>query len=247
MTLLAESAEGNDYDGVVQGITLPVSVAYTIEIQAADKVGMNGTAEVRIPTAEMTLHLGDGGKAAAVGRYANESGERRLDVAWDSYFEGNVQVEGEIKIGGKRICDLIYPVGSIYLSANAASPQTLFGGEWKRLEGRFLIGAGSEYAAGSTGGEARHTLTVDEIPNHEHWVRQRGNTSRAYTQDCYAPGGSEDPYSSIIRADMSGDYAKPSVSWGGQLVAGEVISDDHNQPHNNLPPYLAVYMWKRTA
>lgn len=217
------------------GAKILTSASYWAKLVATDTLGNMASYEALIPTETVAFHLREGGKGAAFGKMAEEDGLLEVAADWD------------VKIRGKRLADLMYPVGSIYLSANAASPQTLFGGEWKRLEGRFLIGAGSEYAAGSTGGEARHTLTVDEIPNHEHWVRQRGNTSRAYTQDCYAPGGSEDPYSSIIRADMSGDYAKPSVSWGGQLVAGEVISDDHNQPHNNLPPYLAVYMWQRTA
>ena len=81
VTLLAESDSGDDYDGVVAGVTLPVSTAYTIEVQAADKLGEAGTAQMRIPTAEMTLHLGEGGTSAAFGRYAVEGSEKRLDVA----------------------------------------------------------------------------------------------------------------------------------------------------------------------
>ena len=98
ITLLAESS-GNDYAGVVPGVTLSVSVVYTIEIQAVDKLGDSGSVETRIPTSEMTFHLGENGKAVGIGRYASESGEKRLDVAWDAHFEKGLQVSGAADLG----------------------------------------------------------------------------------------------------------------------------------------------------
>lgn len=99
ITLLAESS-GNDYAGVTPGVTLSVSVVYTIEIQAVDKLGESGSVETRIPTSEMTFHLGENGKAVGIGRYASESGEKRLDVAWDAHFEKGLQVGGATTLGG---------------------------------------------------------------------------------------------------------------------------------------------------
>lgn len=96
ITLLADSS-GNDYAGVVPGVTLSVSVVYTIEIQAVDKLGESGSVETRIPTSEMTFHLGENGKAVGIGRYASESGEKRLDVAWDAHFEKGLQVRGNLR------------------------------------------------------------------------------------------------------------------------------------------------------
>ena len=98
ITLLAESS-GNDYAGVVPGVTISVSVVYTIEIQAVDKLGESGSVETRIPTSEMTFHLGENGKAVGIGRYASESGEKRLDVAWDAHFEKGLQVIGAADLG----------------------------------------------------------------------------------------------------------------------------------------------------
>lgn len=67
------------------------------------------------------------------------------------------------------IIDLIYPVGSIYMSVNSANPSTLFQGTtWEEVQGRFLLGHSSTYKAGATGGEATHTLTTAEIPSHVH-------------------------------------------------------------------------------
>ena len=79
---------------------------------------------------------------------------------------------------------MVYPIGSIYMSVNSTNPSTLFGGTWVQLKDRFLLGAGDTYTAGDTGGAASisytpagtnsdgavssHTLTVDEIPAHNH-------------------------------------------------------------------------------
>lgn len=118
----------------------------------------------------------------------------------------------------------VYPVGSIYLSINSTNPSTLFGGTWEQLKDRFLLGAGSIYTAGSTGGAATHTLTVNEMPSHTHTL---------YANEVGANNGGslrvmkDPPYESR--------YPQPSTSAGG------------NAAHNNMPPYLVVYMWKRTA
>ena len=121
----------------------------------------------------------------------------------------------------------IYPVGSIYMSVNATSPQTLFGGTWEQVKDRFLLGAGSTYTAGSTGGEANVTLTEDQMPQHTHKLAL---TSTA----------GEGSYSTSYVA-----YTKT----GGNTYtnANAVSSAGGGGSHNNMPPYLTVYVWKRTA
>ena len=117
-----------------------------------------------------------------------------------------------------------YPVGSIYLSVSSTSPSTLFGGAWERIQDRFLLCAGTTYAAGSTGGEASHKLTVGEMPSHSH------NITARYTNESNTSGyvATRDYVSSY------GKTCKTQNSGGGAA-------------HNNMPPYLAVYVWKRTA
>ena len=66
------------------------------------------------------------------------------------------------------ILDTIYPVGSIYMSVNSTDPSSFLGGSWAPLKDRFLLAAGDKYAGGSTGGEASHTLTISEMPSHNH-------------------------------------------------------------------------------
>lgn len=124
------------------------------------------------------------------------------------------------------LIDLVYPVGAVYISMNQTSPQTLFGGTWTQIQGRFLIGAGTAYPAGSTGGEATHTLTASEIPDHVH--------SFKYTGQAEAIGVN------AIRLYQA-ESNQYNAYTGGQS------SNCGGQAHNNLPPYMAVYMWTRTA
>lgn len=118
-----------------------------------------------------------------------------------------------------------YPVGAIYLSVTDTDPATLFGGTWERIGGRFLLGANDTYQAGSTGGEAEHTLTIDEMPRHNHSL-DNYNTA----------AGNTTPYMTV--------QAQSKVGYGGNV---QTLNAGGGKPHNNLPPYLSVYMWERTA
>ena len=124
----------------------------------------------------------------------------------------------------------IYPVGSIYMSVNNTNPSTLFGGTWEQIQDRFLLSAGSTYTAGATGGEATHTLTVDEMPSHNH--------QRDIENKIIAPSG-------------TGAYSPANVNTGNITTSYPQYTVTRNtgggQAHNNMPPYLVVYMWKRTA
>ena len=122
-----------------------------------------------------------------------------------------------------KIRDFIYPVGSIYLSVSSVSPATIFGGTWVQLKDQFLLGAGDTYAAGNTGGEAEHTLTVDEMPKHRHSV----------------------PYQS--GSTLGSTYARLPLFNGTATGNVQVAETGGGLAHNNMPPYLVVYMWKRTA
>lgn len=142
-----------------------------------------------------------------------------------------------------------YPIGSIYMSVNSTSPATLFGGTWERITGKFLLAAtdsgssGASQAAGNTGGNATHTISTDEMPSHSHTVNKQY----------------------LHRLDSS-DNNFANWSNGGSLAGWGIASTTNNQgvtrlgidahSTNNsgsgqamdiMPPYLSVYVWKRTA
>lgn len=125
-----------------------------------------------------------------------------------------------------------WPIGSIYMSVSNTSPASLFGGTWERISERFLLGASSSYSAGSTGGEFAHKLTQSELPNYSLSVTNGSNVIRSKT------GNSADAYVQT----QSGGWGIPN--WESKTVT--VASGGSGEAHNNMPPYLAVYMWKRT-
>lgn len=130
-----------------------------------------------------------------------------------------------------NLLDNIYPVGSIFISTVNTNPSTYFGGTWERIKGRFLLAADdSTYTLGATGGEATHKLTVDEMPEHSHNFRNKDYNPISVLQ----PGGSNTWYGIQILSGMS-DYTF-NLTYTGR-----------SQAHNNMPPYLVVYMWKRVS
>ena len=124
--------------------------------------------------------------------------------------------------------DLIYPIGAIYLSVSATNPAILFGGKWEQIKDRFLLAAGDTYSNGSIGGEANHILTIEEMPSHKHQIKTNNedwNNS--------AGGGN-------YGTTHDGANSWYNTNWYTENSGG-------NAAHNNMPPYLTVYMWKRVA
>lgn len=126
--------------------------------------------------------------------------------------------------------DKIYPIGSIYMSLNNTNPSDLFGGTWVQLIDTFLYASSTVDvdATTYTGGEARHTLTVDEMPNHSH---REANSTVIYND------------SSSNRFATSGTGTKVSLATDLNINTN---GTGGGQSHNNMPPYMKVYMWKRT-
>ena len=119
------------------------------------------------------------------------------------------------------LVDVVYPIGSIYMSVNSTSPSTLFGGTWQKIEDTFLLASGTDYTTGDTGGEAEHTLTINEMPSHTH---------------------------NYYHYQSNGSSTRYSTGWTNQKSA--TINTENTgggQAHNNMPPYLVVNVWKRTA
>lgn len=130
-----------------------------------------------------------------------------------------------------------YCVGDIFVTTRTGNPADLLGyGTWQQIKDRFLLAAGDSYAAGSTGGEATHTLTEAEMPAHQHNFEGTGIFSAWNYPHIIGPGTAYPSYPSVNKGSgYSGDgYVKISKTGG-------------SQPHNNMPPYLVVNMWIRVA
>lgn len=125
----------------------------------------------------------------------------------------------------------IYPVGSIYMSVNSTSPQTLFGGTWEQIQDRFLLASGSTYSAGATGGSADAVNVA-----HSH------TTGRDYIITTDGSG-----ISRVSTAGQTGTKVQNLLQSSDALYRHTVESAGVSGTGKNMPPYLTVYMWKRTA
>lgn len=134
----------------------------------------------------------------------------------------------------ESIINLIYPIGSIYLSTTNTNPLELFGfGEWERIKDTFLLASGDIYTNGDTGGESEHILTINEMPNHTHQLKtdiespDYNITWPEYFEynEGWIQGPAEETESPPTHTTYTG---------GGQA-------------HNNMPPYLTVSIWKRIS
>ena len=162
-----------------------------------------------------------------------------------------------LKLKGVPWLDLVYPVGSVYMSISDTDPGSLFGGVWERIQGRFLLGAGAAsensqniwgsankeavWPAGETGGTPAHTLTVAEMPSHTHGFNPSyGKGGKRFTVPSAEGGGGTG-----ITPDSAGwgDPMSTPADWvenvWGTTPAGGGVN------HTNMPPYLVVYMWRR--
>ena len=128
----------------------------------------------------------------------------------------------------KEVVNNFFPVGAIYISTTSTNPGEYFGGTWESFgAGKCLVGVDSSQTEFNTvlktGGEKTHTLTIDEMPSHRHTIRMGW--------------GDGDRGQSWARTDES----NPSNPWGNCESAGG------DQSHNNLQPYITVYMWHRIS
>ena len=202
ITSSAEVTKSNNaYDTTINVTGLDYTKAYTFQARVMDKLA---TVESKEQTRK-TQPIFDWGVSDGVADF---------------------NINGTLKINNVNIFDMIYPVDSIYISINNVNPSTLFGGTWERIKDTFLLAAGDTYAGGSTGGEAAHTLTNNEMPNHQHsiWFPNSGGEQSA--EIGYPEAGSSKTY-----------YAEASKTAGAGGGAA----------HNNMPPYLVVYMWRRLS
>lgn len=160
---------------------------------------------------------------------------------------GEINSGNVIELTVEQINDIIkqtllaaHPVGSIYQSLDSTSPETLFGGTWEVVNDVFLIGASSSYTAGSSGGSKTHLHTFDSTNKAYAMIGNYSNTVMfedtsvnptivsLAKRTCYSWTHNSD-------ASSTSSTVRP-VSVRGQTDSNSV-----------LPPYLAVYMWKRTA
>ena len=137
-----------------------------------------------------------------------------------------------------KMAPYIYPIGSIYQSTSSTSPASLFGCTWETYgAGRVLVGAGTSdatYSAGSTGGSSKVIIAENQLPRHYH------------TDICYLGGYVKMQGSGTNTWGVPLSAGSASVS-SNSFTTGDVLGGGSGQPHENMPPYIVVNRWRRTA
>ena len=154
-------------------------------------------------------------------------------ISSSSYAEANhTHTSSQIS----DLIDVIYPIGSIYMSVNSTSPQTLFGGTWEQIKDKFLLSCGDTYANGTTGGSADAVLV-----SHNHATNTSGEyfvTSESSeannTRVTYSSSGNR--YVDGMTSNSTPFHHRVGTGYSGVSGTGK-----------NMPPYLAVNVWKRIA
>ena len=138
-----------------------------------------------------------------------------------------------VKLNGRDlfsvIFEKIYPIGSYYWSSQPTNPSELFGGKWEQIKDKFIYAVGSK-AVNVTGGEEKHTLIIDEMPKHGHSIKD-GNDNTVGKWDSNTSGGSS------WKVYSTGHPDPVSCAYATEIGGGKA--------HNNMPPYITAYCWRR--
>lgn len=192
-----------------------------------------------------------------------------LGILWNKMKQYVQQYVQQNSSGGVSISS-VYPVGSIYMSVNSTDPSTLFGGSWERIQDRFLLASGSTYGAGTTGGSA-DAVNV----NHTHDTTPHNHVQDSHTHGTnlgddigfatykhnsgvermrVATSSSSKRYTYGNNPKGSSSAADSGLNWSSGLSEEQpYIHESYIDIHysgvdgkgKNMPPYLAVYVWKR--
>ena len=236
VTLLADGTTEDEYSGTISDVVPSVTTSYDVQIGVVDTMGTEAAITFHIPTDEVTFHIREGGRGAAFFGYSEKDGELSLSGKRISNV-GTPSEAGDALPKGSLL-DLVYPVNSIYLSFSHTSPASLFGGTWTRIENQFLWAADANGVIGNVGGESTHTLTVNEMPSHYHdGITTDGllNTHRMIYRNGVPPASGNGAYWSIQNTTSPDSTGARTVQTGGGAA------------HNNMPPYIQVSAWRRTA
>ena len=199
-----------------------IDTPWSIEATVSDMLGST-TAAATIPVAFTLIDFYRNGAGLSIGGIATGPG---LVCHMDANFKG------KIEYNGISLVDYFYPVGACIITSSAEfDPNTAYPGTtWERIKDRFILAAGDAYKAGSTGGAAEVTLTVDQMPAHNHKPSIGNETGSSWARY-------------LVYNDSNNGFAWIDAD-NPNTVTSTVGGD---QAHNNMPPYVAKYVWERTA
>lgn len=261
-TTVSASGKVGSVNQTIGSNGISTEYVYNIQIEVRDSNGSSSVGQ-DVPAMSYVIDFKAGGKGVAIGKPATE--DNLFDVKFNTSVDGSLSTIGEVSSSsnikasgtlyqkGKTLLDTFYPVGSIFITTVSTNPSSYMGGTWVRFgNGQTLVGVNESdedfNTVEKTGGEKQHVLTKDEMPRHNHEARDV-NGRKAYFW-AWSGGPHPAPTLWIPGGNVAGG-AMPAgnnplmskQSWEGYTTT----DTGGGNSHNNLQPYITVYMWKRTA
>ncbi|PCJ26718.1 MAG: hypothetical protein COA94_04795 [Rickettsiales bacterium] len=171
-----------------------------------------------------------------------------VDGSAELFFEDEAGNETQLTAVGKMVIDLVYPVGAIYASASSTSPDTLFGGTWTALADKQTLVQQGTYAAGTSGGSSV-AVNVDHTHSDTFSLSSDGAHAHNVRYSSASLGGSS-ALTGLQSSSATGNTASSAAISNGShshTMSGGVSSAGVSGTDANMPPYLSVHMWQRTA
>lgn len=191
----------------------------------------------------------------------NKTFTGRVNFDGETNINGPLSINGDVELGNQiriAILQSVFPVGSIYTSTNSTNPVSLFGfGTWEQIQGRMILGVSGNHPVGQIGGEESHVLSWNEMPTHTHG-RGTMEITGTFASECLLAGGitgTQYPTGAFSLETTGNNHISAFADPGGQRVdfhasrtwTGETSVSGANWAHNNMPPFYAAYIWRRTA
>lgn len=221
---------------------------YDVLVTVTDSMG-SGSRSTYVSKAKFVIDVNSTGTGIAFGETADD-GKEQMSVNLPAVFKKDIEMkdrEGRVV----NLVDLFYPVGAVFISTVNADPGTYLGGTWEPIKDRFLLSAGDTYAAGSSGGSA-DAVVVEH--NHTQAAHSHGTGNTTYTKFPVAKSDASiynDNADLLSGSANSYPYANEKSAWSSRTATSSVTPKINNSGEDgtgkNMPPYLAVYMWRRTA
>ena len=168
------------------------------------------------------------------GGIADETSEFQTQFKDKANFENGIYVNGERLGGGinkNELLDMVYPIGSLYMSMKDTNPSELFGGTWERIKDRFIYANGDATTPGTLGGSTTHNHGLGA----GFTALNVGGGGIQYQEKQVSAWGTN------AAMNIASSYVSyQTKSWG--IALGGTTDNA-----NIMPPYITAYVWKRTA
>lgn len=226
---------------IVVESTTPIDVSNVVTVDGVDRSNLCATLETGTHTIKISKNqlIIDNTSITDADTYASLVFANNSTATGQAFEFGNFYFSNKQWYHEATFFDKIYPIGSVHITTNSVNPSNYFDGEWERIQDTFLLASGTTYENGATGGSATVTLTAAQsgVPAHNHTYAHTDTTYKANTTS-RKPGTSTAANYVTSITGTANNTTKTSNNNTAQNAA---------EAHNNMPPYLAVYMWERVG